>query len=157
LSKWCTAPRGNTDDLPGTDSERLSVDGHRQYARKAVDRPGVLAERAGVSKQAMNRLLRSLEDLGYLKRTDASGESRTRIVYLTTRGHAASAKILEILRVIEREWTAELGPNDFANLKQLLGRVGGPISPIEHGANALSPLWSFLIRIVDADDSLQVG
>lgn len=33
-------------------------------------RPGVLAERAGMSKQAMNRLLRSLEDLGYLVRSD---------------------------------------------------------------------------------------
>src|SRR5881227_374857 len=34
-------------------------------------RPGVLAERAGMSKQAMNRLLGSLEDLGYLARSDA--------------------------------------------------------------------------------------
>jgi hypothetical protein len=29
-------------------------------------RPGILAERAGISKQAMNRLLGSLEDLGYV-------------------------------------------------------------------------------------------
>ena len=29
-------------------------------------RPGVIAERAGMSKQAMNRILGSLEDLGYL-------------------------------------------------------------------------------------------
>src|SRR5450759_3136846 len=29
-------------------------------------RPGTLAERAGMSKQAMNQLLRSLEDLGYI-------------------------------------------------------------------------------------------
>ena len=29
-------------------------------------RPGVLAERAGMSKQAINQLLRSLEALGYL-------------------------------------------------------------------------------------------
>ena len=29
-------------------------------------RPGTLAERAGMSKQAMNKLLRSLESLGYI-------------------------------------------------------------------------------------------
>src|SRR5580765_1584354 len=34
-------------------------------------RPGLLAERAGMSKQAMNQLLRSLEGLGYLERSDA--------------------------------------------------------------------------------------
>jgi DNA-binding MarR family transcriptional regulator len=86
-------------------------------------RPGVLAERAGMSKQAMNRLLGTLEDLGYLARSDAPGEGRARIVHFTRRGHAAYSKILEVLRDIEREWKAELGPRDFAKLKELLFRV----------------------------------
>jgi DNA-binding MarR family transcriptional regulator len=86
-------------------------------------RPGVLAERAGMSKQAMNRLLGSLEDLGYLVRSDAPDEGRARIVRFTKRGHAAYTKALEILHDIEREWRAELGPKDFAQLKELLFRV----------------------------------
>lgn len=86
-------------------------------------RPGVLAERAGMSKQAMNRLLGSLEDLGYLARSDAPNEGRARIVRLTKRGHAAYAKAVEVLREIEREWRTELGPRDFAQLKELLFRV----------------------------------
>ena len=86
-------------------------------------RPGTLAERAGMSKQAMNRLLGSLEDLGYLVRNDAPGEGRARVVRFTRRGHAAYAKIHHILRDIEREWSAELGPKDFAQLKALLFRV----------------------------------
>ena len=86
-------------------------------------RPSVLAERAGMSKQAMNRLLGSLEDLGYLVRSDAPDEGRARIVHFTKRGHAAYAKALEVLREIEREWRAELGPKDFAQLKELLFRV----------------------------------
>jgi DNA-binding MarR family transcriptional regulator len=86
-------------------------------------RPGVLAERAGMSKQAMNQLLRSLETLGYLARTDAPDEGRARIVRLTKRGHAAYAKIHEILRDIEHEWSAELGAKPFAELKRLLLRV----------------------------------
>jgi DNA-binding MarR family transcriptional regulator len=86
-------------------------------------RPGLLAERAGMSKQAMNQLLRSLEGLGYLARSDAPGEGRARIVRLTKRGHAAYTKIHEILRDIEREWSAALGPKHFSQLKELLLRV----------------------------------
>ena len=86
-------------------------------------RPGILAERAGMSKQAMNQLLRSLEGLGYLVRSDAPDEGRARIVRLTKRGRAAYAKIHDILRDIEHEWSAELGTRHFIQLKELLFRV----------------------------------
>ena len=86
-------------------------------------RPGTLAERAGISKQAMNQLLRSLEGLGYILRTEAPEEGRSRMVRFTKRGRAAYAKVHGILRDIEREWMAALGPQDFAQLKELLSRV----------------------------------
>jgi len=86
-------------------------------------RPGTLAERAGMSKQAMNQLLRSLENLGYIVRSDAPEEGRARVIRFTERGRAAYAKVHDILRDIEREWSAELGPKDFAQLKALLSRV----------------------------------
>ena len=86
-------------------------------------RPGLLAERAGMSKQAMNQLLGSLESLGYLVRSDAPDEGRARIVRLTKRGRAAYARIHDILSDIEREWSTELGPKRFAALKELLLRV----------------------------------
>jgi DNA-binding MarR family transcriptional regulator len=86
-------------------------------------RPGTLAERAGMSKQAMNRLLGSLDDLGYLVRSDTPDEGRARVVRFTKRGHAAYAKVHDILRDIEREWRDQLGPKDFAQLKTLLLRV----------------------------------
>jgi DNA-binding MarR family transcriptional regulator len=86
-------------------------------------RPGTLAERAGMSKQAMNQLLRSLEDLGYIVRSDVRDEGRARIIHFTMRGRAAYAKIYEILRDIEREWCAQLGPRRFAQFKGLLCRV----------------------------------
>src|SRR5437016_1782932 len=56
-------------------------------------RPGTLAERAGMSKQAMNQLLRSLEGLGYIARSDVPDEGRARIIRLTKRGRAAYAKV----------------------------------------------------------------
>jgi len=86
-------------------------------------RPSTLADRAGMSKQAMNRLLGSLEESGYLVRSDAPDEGRARVVRFTKRGHAAYSEIHDILRNIEREWSAELGSRDFARLKELLARV----------------------------------
>src|SRR5579862_9424563 len=71
-------------------------------------RPSALAERAGISKQAMNQLLRSLESLGYIARSDAPNESRARIIRFTKRGRAAYSKAHDVLRDIEREWSAEL-------------------------------------------------
>jgi DNA-binding MarR family transcriptional regulator len=76
-----------------------------------------------MSKQAMNRILGSLEELGYLVRSHDPDEGRARIVKFTKRGHAAYAKAIEVLRQIEKDWRAELGPKDFTQLKELLFRV----------------------------------
>ncbi|MCZ2079846.1 MAG: MarR family winged helix-turn-helix transcriptional regulator [Bryobacterales bacterium] len=94
-----------------------------QFPGPDGSRPRTLAGRAGMSKQAMNRLLGSLEDSGYIIRDDAPGEGRGRVVHFTKRGYAAYAKVHGILRDIEQEWSTELGTKDFAQLKALLARV----------------------------------
>jgi DNA-binding MarR family transcriptional regulator len=91
-----------------------------QYPGPDGVRPSALAERAGISKQAMNQLLKSLESFGYIQRSDGKDEGRTRVVRLTRRGRAAYMRIYDILLDIEREWAAELGPRQFAQLKKLL-------------------------------------
>ncbi|MEJ2006790.1 MAG: MarR family transcriptional regulator [Acidobacteriota bacterium] len=88
-------------------------------------RPTTLAERAGISKQAMNQLLGSLEEYGYLVRSDSPNGGRARVVRFTKRGRAAYSKIYDILRDVEREWSTELGPRRFAQLKALLIEVWG--------------------------------
>jgi DNA-binding MarR family transcriptional regulator len=92
-----------------------------QYPGPDGYRPSELAERAGMSKQAMNQILRSLERLGYVRRArDADGDGRARIVRFTQRGQAAWTKIYEILRQIENEWRRSLGDDDFEHLKKVL-------------------------------------
>jgi DNA-binding MarR family transcriptional regulator len=87
-------------------------------------RPSELAERAGMTKQAMNQLLQSLERLGYLRRSDADEEDgRARVVHFTERGHAAYTAINDVLAEIEDEWRATLGDEKFTRLKELLGEV----------------------------------
>lgn len=94
-----------------------------QYPGPDGRRPSELAERAGMSKQAMNQLLQSLERLGYIARRDAKAGRRARIVHFTARGRAAWAKIHGILAEVESDWRATLGDRDFNRLKALLCEV----------------------------------
>ena len=110
----------NAADFDGLSIPHLAV---LQFPGPDGVRPGTLAERAGMSKQAMNQLLRSLENFGYLVRSDVRNGGSARIVRLTKRGRAADAKMVDILRDIEREWSSELGPNRFTQLKELLAIV----------------------------------
>ena len=107
----------------GFDELRLPHMAVLQFPGPDGVRPGTLAERAGMSKQAMNQLLRSLEAFGYIARSDMPGESGARVIRLTERGHAAFSKMIEVLRDIEREWSAELGSDRFGQLKALLLHV----------------------------------
>jgi DNA-binding MarR family transcriptional regulator len=107
----------------GFEELRLSHMAVLQFPGPDGARPIELSERAGMSKQAMNQLLRSLEGAGYIDRVDSPHQGRARIVHLTDRGHAAYAKIHGILRTIEEEWKSELGTEGFAQLKELLLRV----------------------------------
>jgi len=93
-----------------------------QYPGPDGVRPSALAERAGMTKQAMNQLLRSLESAGGVERAAAEADGRARGASHEARTRA-SARIIDILRDIEREWSAELGPKPFAQLKALLVRV----------------------------------
>src|SRR6476469_8786929 len=82
----------------GFDELRLPHIAVFQFPGPEGVRPSILAERAGISKQAMNQLLRSLEGAGYVGRSDASADRRTRAVRLTRRGRAAYEQIGEVLR-----------------------------------------------------------
>src|SRR5262245_32064757 len=107
----------------GFDELRLPHMAVLQFPGPDGVRPGTLAERAGMSKQAMNQLLQSLEAAGYIARSPARDDGRTRVVRFTRRGRAAYSKIADILGDIKGEWTAELGSKQFAELKALLTRV----------------------------------
>jgi DNA-binding MarR family transcriptional regulator len=96
-----------------------------QYPGPNGDRPQELADRAGMSKQAMNQLLQSLERLGYVRRSDGGDgdDGRARRVHFTRRGQAAYLRMAELLVDIEAEWSGALGKERFGALKALLADV----------------------------------
>jgi len=87
-------------------------------------RPSELADRTGMTKQALNYLLGQLEALGYLARVQDGADQRFKRVHLTLRGRAAGAAMREIVMEIEAEWTQKLGPRRFAQLRDTLAQLG---------------------------------
>jgi DNA-binding MarR family transcriptional regulator len=83
-------------------------------------RPTDLAARLGLSKQALNYLLRELERLDYLEREPHPDDLRSKRIVLTERGVAAGEVIREAVAEVEAAWGEQLGPERFAELRELL-------------------------------------
>jgi DNA-binding MarR family transcriptional regulator len=76
------------------------------------ERPMDVAQRAGMTKQAMNYLLAQLEALGYLRRVAAEGAASRRIT-LTEKGWAVAQIQRATVRLIEQELEQQVGSERF--------------------------------------------
>jgi DNA-binding MarR family transcriptional regulator len=83
------------------------------------ERPIDLAQRAGMTKQAMNYLLVQLEEMGYVERVAAEGTTARRIS-LTERGWAVARIQRYAVRDVEQEWEARIGKARFAQFYAVL-------------------------------------
>jgi DNA-binding MarR family transcriptional regulator len=100
-----------------------------QYPGPENQRPLELATRTGMTKQALNYLLGQLQQLGYLTRETDDDDQRSRRIRLTRRGHAAIKAIRQIVQEVEDEWEQLLGPNEFAQLRELLTQLYAIATP----------------------------
>jgi DNA-binding MarR family transcriptional regulator len=91
-----------------------------QYPGPQGARPSDLAARLRVSKQALNYLLGELERLDYLARRPDPDDLRSKRLALTRRGTSAIGVIREAVGEVEAAWAQQLGPERFAQLRNLL-------------------------------------
>jgi len=103
-----------------------------QYPGPENQRPSELATQTRMTKQALNYLLGQLEQLGYLIRQDDHADQRSKRIHLTPRGHAAIKAIREIVLEVEAEWEQQLGPRQFAQLRDLLAQLHAITAPTNH-------------------------
>jgi DNA-binding MarR family transcriptional regulator len=89
-------------------------------------RPTDVAAQVGISKQALNYLLRELERLGYLEREPDPNDLRSKRIAVTQRGVAAVGVIRDAVAEIEAAWAQRLGPRRFAQLRNLLLELQKP-------------------------------
>jgi DNA-binding MarR family transcriptional regulator len=105
-----------------------------QYPTPRGMRITALAERAGMSRQAITHLIRELEANGYLERRPDRSDGRATLVHLTARGEAAVRAIRASVRRLEREWERELGHSRFAQFQETLAAITGSLR--DRGASA---------------------
>jgi len=100
------------------------------------ERPVDLAQRAGMTKQAMNYLLVQLEELGYVRRSPGEGSGRR--ISLTDKGWKVAQIQRATVRAVEREWARKMGTRRFdtfqAVLKELAdSEAGDDVSAVASG------------------------
>ena len=79
-----------------------------------------LALRASITQQAMGKLVRELEEFGYIQREIDSSDKRAKLISLTSRGEALLHDTLEIIDEVVAEYTEKLGADSVCSLTQTL-------------------------------------
>jgi DNA-binding MarR family transcriptional regulator len=82
-----------------------------------------LAERAGLTKQAVGEAATELERLGYAERVPDPTDRRAKIIKLTPSGVEACLTGRRIFAEIEREWAEEFGEELVANMREAAERI----------------------------------
>lgn len=113
--------------------ERMQAAGHSWFtaARSGLmgqiapkgTKQGLLVERLGISKQAVQQLVDGLEADGILERVSDPTDGRGRIVRLSEAGRAAMKDANRIKLEIESGYRARIGDDEFARLSELLGKL----------------------------------
>ena len=80
-------------------------------------RSTVLAQRAGVTKQAMSQLVRLMERQGYLEQVADPADTRAKRVRMTRRGEAVKTACVEVREQLNRKLAKTLGNKPAAQLE----------------------------------------
>jgi DNA-binding MarR family transcriptional regulator len=91
-----------------------------RYPTIANLRPGQLAEETGVSKQAINDLLRQLEAKGYITLQPDPSDRRARRIVLTPRGNELTECVRRVGQDIAEDWERAVGRQRFDAVRKTL-------------------------------------
>lgn len=83
-------------------------------------RTSQIAERIGVSRQAVHRTVMELVDAGYLSVEDDQSSGRSKVITMTNRGKQVQAEAKRIFIEIEQELAAQLGASRVSSLRKTL-------------------------------------
>ena len=90
-----------------------------------------LADRAGLTKQAVGEAVAELQRLGYLERVPDPEDGRAKIIKLTPRGVDAALMGRRLFAEIENDWAARYGEERVALLRELVEEIAEGYRPAE--------------------------
>ncbi|GAB1577315.1 winged helix DNA-binding protein [Bordetella petrii] len=85
-----------------------------------------LARRSGISKQAVTKLLKELEEAGLVTRSQDQSDGRAQVIFFTERGVEYLLSIHAAIKAVEQEYEAELGARRMQELRETLSQLVYP-------------------------------
>lgn len=112
---------------------RLAEEGHTTIRQghgcvfRFIDTDGTrlttLADRSGLTKQAVGEVVDDLERLGYVERLPDAADRRAKTIRLTRLGADARQAALRIFGDIERGWGERYGAERVAIMREVLAEI----------------------------------
>ena len=90
---------------------------------RAGNRLTDLADRSGITKQAMMQVVDDLEAMGYVRRSPDPADARAKIVSLTPRGQKERAEAAKAVGSVEAKLKRRLGAGRYDALKATLATL----------------------------------
>ena len=82
-----------------------------------------LAKKARVTKQAMSKVVKELEEAGYIRTEIHGKDKRSSNIHLTTKGKRLVLSARSRISTIETEYESVIGKKKFDELKALLSKI----------------------------------
>ncbi len=92
-------------------------------------RISTLAERVGVSKQAVSELVEELGEMGIVEKVADPTDGRAKLVVFTKAGRKGILEGLALLRELEADLACQLGKKKMLTLRNLLGELLPLLTP----------------------------
>lgn len=93
-------------------------------------RIGVLAARAGVTRQAAGQLVVEIERCGFVQRRQAPDDARAVVVSFTPKGRKLLATIVSLVEEIDAELAELLGAREFERVRAGLAKIADEVDPV---------------------------
>jgi len=86
-------------------------------------RSTLLAQRAGVTKQAMSQLVRLMERQGYLEQIPDPDDTRAKVVKMTPRGEAVKTACVEVREELNQQIAHVIGEDEARRMEASLQKM----------------------------------
>lgn len=90
-------------------------------------RIGLLASRAGITRQAAGQLVAEIERAGYVKGQAAPDDARATVVRFTTRGKRLLETVLDLVEEVEASFARVVGEAEFAIIRTGLAQIADAV------------------------------
>lgn len=108
-------------------SDKINLNHSQFHCLQSLCLKGVnqneLAAKLGITKQALSKLVKGLEDKKLISKEKDSNDSRNKIIKHTKKGLRTVSKIIDITTTLEKELMNKVGTKRYKELKQTLNEI----------------------------------